>query len=112
GNSFILLFLQQKLFTMETDYAPAHSEIYNWMYNNLLNLGLTEQTTHTVNAVILFLLLVAVLYALDFLLRRILLITLIRVVSKTRTLFDDYLLKNKVLKYFMHIVSIAIVKQF
>ena len=97
---------------METDYAPAHSEIYNWMYNNLLNLGLTEQTTHTVNAVILFLLLVAVLYALDFLLRRILLITLIRVVSKTRTLFDDYLLKNKVLKYFMHIVSIAIVKQF
>src|SRR5690554_760325 len=97
---------------MKIAISPAHSEVYNWMYNNLLNLGLSEQTTHTINAIILFVLLVAVLYALDFLLRRIVLISVVRLVSKTPTLFDDYLLKNKVLKYFMHIISIAIVKQF
>lgn len=91
---------------------PSHSEVYSWMYNNLLNLGLTEQTTHTVNAIILLVLLVAVLYALDFLLRRILLIYAIRLVKRTKGLFDDYLLKNKVLKYFMHIISVTVIKQF
>ena len=90
----------------------SHSEVYSWMYNNLLNLGLTEQTTHTVNAIILLVLLVAVLYALDFLLRRILLISAVRIVARTKGLFDDYLLKNKVLKYFMHIISITVIKQF
>lgn len=97
---------------MKTTFSASHSEVYNWMYNNLSSLGFTEQTTHTINAIILLVLLLLVLYALDFLLRRFLLISLIRLVSKTRSLFDDYLLKNKVLKYFMHIISIAVVRQF
>lgn len=97
---------------MNIAISPDHSDLYNWMFDNLSRMGFSEQTTHTINAISLLILLVIVLYALDFLLRKIVLISITSIVSKTKSLIDDYVVANKVLKYFMHIISIVVIKQF
>src|SRR5690625_7580459 len=97
---------------MNETYLTVHSKVYEWMFNNLSNLGLSEQTTHVFNAVILMVLLVAVLYVIDYIFRRILLITVSKLVSKSKTVFDDYLFKHKVFKYFLHIISITVIRFF
>src|SRR5690625_1184495 len=97
---------------MNETYLTVHSKVYEWMFNNLSNLGLSEQTTHVFNAVILMVLLVAVLYVIDYIFRRILLITVSKLVSKSKTVFDDYLFKHKVFKYFVHIISITVIRFF
>ena len=97
---------------MNETYLTVHSKVYEWMFNNLSSLGLSEQTTHVFNAVILMVLLVAVLYVIDYIFRRILLITVDKLVSKSKTVFDDYLFKHKVFKYFVHIISITVIRFF
>lgn len=97
---------------MNETYLTVHSKVYEWMFNNLSDLGLSEQTTHVFNAVILMVLLVAVLYVIDYIFRRILLITVSKLVSKSKTVFDDYLFKHKVFKYFVHIISITVIRFF
>lgn len=97
---------------MNETYLTVHSKVYEWMFNNLSSLGLSEQTTHVFNAVILMVLLVAVLYVIDYIFRRILLITVSKLVSKSKTVFDDYLFKHKVFKYFVHIISITVIRFF
>lgn len=97
---------------MNETYLTVHSKVYEWMFNNLSNLGLSEQTTHVFNAVILMVLLVAVLYVIDYIFRRILLITVSKLVSKSKTVFDDYLFKHKVFKYLVHIISITVIRFF
>lgn len=82
------------------------------MFENLMGLGFSENATHIINAILLSILLIIVLYAFDFLMRKILLLSITNLISKSKTLFDDYLVKNKVLKYFMHIVTITIIKLF
>ena len=95
---------------MNETYLTVHSKVYEWMFNNLSSLGLSEQTTHVFNAVILMVLLVAVLYVIDYIFRRILLITVGKLVSKSKTVFDDYLFKHKVFKYLVHIISITVIR--
>ena len=97
---------------MNETYLTVHSKVYEWMFNNLSSLGLSEQTTHVFNAVILMVLLVAVLYVIDYIFRRILLITVSKLVSKSKTVFDDYLFKHKVFKYLVHIISITVIRFF
>ena len=97
---------------MNETYLTVHSKVYEWMFNNLSSLGLSEQTTHVFNAVILMVLLVAVLYVIDYIFRRILLITVDKLVSKSKTVFDDYLFKHKVFKYLVHIISITVIRFF
>lgn len=97
---------------MNDTFLAAHSKVYDWMFNNLLNLGLSEQATHVFNAVLLMILLVAILYVIDYMFRRILLITISKLVSKSKTVFDDYLLKHKVFKYFVHIISLTVIRFF
>jgi len=92
--------------------STTHSKVYDWLYDILLNLGFSDQLTHTINALILLILLVMVLYALDYLSRRIFLISVMGLIKKSKTLFDDYLLKHRVLKYFTHIISIIIIRLF
>src|SRR5690606_6962216 len=75
-------------------------------------LGLSEKVAHSINSVLLIIALGLVLYVVDYLFRRVLLIFILKAVRKTKTKFDDFLVQNKVVKYFMHIVTIVIAKQF
>lgn len=97
---------------MDIENMHVQSEVYNWLFEKLLNIGFTEKLAHSVNSVLLLITLAIVLYVIDYLFRKFLLLIIHKAVNKTKTKFDDYLIKNKVVKYFMHIISIIIAKQF
>lgn len=97
---------------MNETTPKIQSEVYNAVFNLLLDLGLTEQAAHTVNAIVLMILFGLVLYAGDYFFRRVLLYFILRAVRKTSTKLDDYLLRNKVVTYFMHIVTVLVAKAF
>ncbi len=88
------------------------SEVYSWLFEKLLNVGLSEKMAHSINSILLLIAVGILLYAVDFLFRKILLLSLIKTIRKTKTKFDDYLLDHKVVKYFIHIVTIVLAKQF
>lgn len=97
---------------MDITNIQVQSEIYTWLFEKLLNSGLSEKAAHSVNSVLLIIFLAIVLYVVDYLSRWILRSIIIRAVRKTKTKFDDFLIANKVVKYFMHIVTIIIAKLF
>ncbi len=97
---------------MDITSTQVQSEVYSWLFEKLLNLGLSEKVAHSINSVLLIIALGLVLYVVDYLFRRVLLIFILKAVRKTKTKFDDFLVQNKVVKYFMHIVTIVIAKQF
>lgn len=92
--------------------TEIQSEVYSWLFEKLLTTGLSEKAIHSINSVLLLIALGAILYVVDFLLRKIFLLFILRAVRKSKTKFDDYLVRHKVIKYFMHIVTIVIAKQF
>lgn len=92
--------------------TEIQSEVYSWLFEKLLTTGLSEKAVHSINSVLLLIALGAILYIVDFLLRKIFLLFILRAVRKSKTKFDDYLVRHKVIKYFMHIVTIVIAKQF
>lgn len=97
---------------MNDSTPKVQSQIYDALFDVLVDLGLSEQIAHTINSILLIFCLGFVLYVVDYLFRRVLLYFIIRAVRKTKTRLDDYLLKNKVIKYFMHIITIVIARQF
>ena len=88
------------------------SGVYDFLYDVLIGWGISESMAHTVNSIILLTCLAGVLYGLDYLLREVLLYFIIRAIRKTNTKFDDYLLKNKVVNFFMHMVTIIVARHF
>lgn len=97
---------------MDTKNIQMQSEVYKWVFEKLLNLGLSEEMAHAVNSILLIIFLAIILYVVDYVSHWILRTIIIRAVRKTKTKFDDYLIENKVIKYFIHIVTIIIAKLF
>jgi len=96
---------------MEVLNDHIQSAIYSFGYNILKNAGLGSETAHYLNSVLLLMVFIAVLYFTDFLLRKILLLLLIKSIRKSKTRIDDFLIHNRVLKYFTHIIPLMIAKQ-
>lgn len=89
----------------------TQSEIYAYGINVLTHFGITTEVAHILNSVILLLIFTIILYIVDFLLRRILMLLLIKSIRKTKTRIDDYLIRNGVLKYATHLVPVLIARQ-
>lgn len=87
------------------------SQIYAYGLTFFKSLGIKTQVAHVLNSVILLLLLTAVLYAIDYILRRILMLLMIKTIRKSKTRIDDFLIHNGVLKYATHLVPILIARQ-
>lgn len=92
--------------------SRLQSEVYSWLFEKLLSTGLSEKFAHAINSVLLLILLAILLYVADIFLRKFFLLFVLKAVRKTRTRFDDFLVRNKVIKYFMHILTIILAKQF
>ena len=87
------------------------SQIYAYGLTFFQSLGIKTQVAHVLNSVILLLLLTAILYAIDYILRRILMLLMIKTIRKSKTRIDDFLIHNGVLKYATHLVPILIARQ-
>lgn len=87
------------------------SQIYAFGLNFFKSLGLSTEFAHILNSVILLLLLTVILYGVDFILRRILMLLLIKTIRRSKTRIDDFLIHNGVLKYLTHLVPLIIARQ-
>lgn len=92
--------------------TEIQGEIYSRLFDKILLLGFSEKISHFINSVIILLGVALVLYIVDFLLRKVLMLFILRAVRKTKTKFDDFLIYNGVVKNLIHLVTIIIAKQF
>lgn len=96
---------------MEVLNDHIQSAIYSFGYNILKNAGLGSEAAHYLNSVLLLFVFIVLLYFTDFLLRKMLLLLLIKSIRKSKTRIDDFLIHNRVLKYFTHIIPLVVAKQ-
>lgn len=96
---------------MEVLNDQIQSAIYSFGYNLLKNAGFNSVASHYINSILLLVVFVALLYFIDFLLRKMLMLLLIKTIRRSKTRIDDFLIHNRVLKYFTHIIPLVIAKQ-
>ncbi len=95
---------------MELITTETRSEIYNFGWNLFVSLGIDEKAAHVLNSILLLLLVASLMYALDFLMRRIFMLLIIKSIRRSKTRIDDFLLRNKVLRYFTHLIPLIIAR--
>lgn len=86
------------------------SDLYNWALELVLKIGLSHYYSYLLTSVLLTITLIGVLYAVDFIIRKVLLMLLMNVIHKSKTQLDDLLIHNKVLQTITHLVPILIAK--
>ncbi|MDN3705610.1 mechanosensitive ion channel [Myroides ceti] len=96
---------------MEIITKNVQSSFYSWSLDLLIDNGVSVQVAHVINSLLLITIVALLLYGVDYLLRRVFMILMIRYIRKSPTRFDDFLIHNKVLKYFCHLIPILIAKQ-
>ena len=96
---------------MELLDENLQSEFYRSTLHFVKQLGLTNFSSAVITTVLLSIALIIILYAVDFLLRKVFLLILTNVIKKSKTKIDDLLIHNKVLQFFTHIVPVLIAKE-
>ncbi len=91
--------------------TELQSNIYNFLFDKIIQLGVGEKLAHGINSIVLLLGVALLLYFIDYFLRRIFQVIVIRLTRKSKTKFDDYIIQNKVLKNLTHFVPLVIAKQ-
>jgi miniconductance mechanosensitive channel len=81
-------------------------EFENLLYNYLLETGITEDSAKYLNMVILLSTTIIVAFLVHYIIRRILLSVFTQLSSKTKSNFDDLLLKNKAPRNIAHIIPL------
>ena len=88
------------------------SEFSYFFYQYFLELGLTEISAKYLNMTALLLIMLIVIVIVDIVIRKFLLNLFTRLSEKTKTHFDDYVVKNKVPRNVAHIIPLLIALEF
>lgn len=80
----------------------------HWIFDFLVDHGLSDSWAGTINMLVLSLLVFIVLFVLDFFLRKIIIGIFNRLSSSSKTHFDDLLVHNKVPRNIAHIIPLAL----
>src|SRR5690606_6800137 len=91
--------------------VDLQSDIYSFVYHLLMKAGLSSQIAHSLNSIILLGLLFVLLYMVDLFIRKLLRITVIKIVRRSKPRYDEVLIQNKVLKYLTQLIPLIIAKQ-
>jgi miniconductance mechanosensitive channel len=81
-------------------------EIYNWAYQLLGYFTIEGTLASYISLVINIILVIAVALLLDYIFKKILIVTLAIIATKTRSSFDDFLVANKTAKYIAHLIPL------
>ncbi len=87
-------------------------EIENLLYQHLVETGITDESAKYINMVVLLSVTVLVAFLIHFIIRKILLSIFTSFTSKTKSNFDDLLIKNKAPRNIAHIVPLIITLKF
>lgn len=88
--------------------SAKSDQLYDYSYKIIKQLGFSEQSTHVLNALSLLIISLIILFCIDFLTRKLLIVVFSNFITKTKTKIDDFLLQNKVLDKLAHVVPILI----
>lgn len=86
-------------------------DIYQKTYNLILFLGGSVKVTHVLTTISLLLVVLLILLIADFVFRKVLKTLFIKIISSSKTIWDDKLLENKVLDDLSHLVLIVFAQQ-
>ena len=87
-------------------------EFSHFFYHYFLKLGLTDLSAKYLNMAVLLLIMLIVIIIVDLVIRKFLLNLFTRLSVKTKTHFDDYVVKNKVPRNVAHIIPMLIALEF
>lgn len=82
------------------------------LYDYLISVGLTDNAAHYLNMLGLLLVLLLIVYLVDFIIRKILVKTFAQFASASKTNFDDLMVSNKVPRNIAHIIPLLIAIEF
>lgn len=91
--------------------AQQTSALYDWTFNLIQNIGLTDRFSHIVASAGLLVVAFLVLFGIDFIIRAIFNSILTKIIKKTKTNWDDFLLRNKVLDHLSRLILIIVAQQ-
>lgn len=91
--------------------TTSPGKIYQWTFQFLDTIGLTEQLTHGLTAIILLLAVALLLITVHRLFTKLLRKTFIRLIRRTKTNWDDYLIHNKVIHSFTRLLLVILAQQ-
>lgn len=97
--------------TLSTITTEQVNSVYQWLFNEIANLGLGTQINHIFTSVILLIAISIVLFTADYVFRRILKRIFIKIIRKSKNRWDDLLLHNKVIDDLSHLSLILIAQQ-
>lgn len=86
--------------------------IKHLLYDYLVSVGLTESTSKYLNMIALLIVLLIIVFIIDFITRKILLTIFSNFARKSKTNFDDILVKNKAPRNIAHIIPLLIALEF
>lgn len=84
-------------------------EIFNWPYIILKDLSFSDGNASYISLFINIVLLISIAYILDIICKKTLIAILALLAARTKSSFDDFLVKNKTAKYFAHLIPLLLV---
>ena len=84
-------------------------KIFNWAYNIFKSLDFSDALASYLNLAINIFVLIIVAYVLDYLFKKLFIILLAIVATRTKSSFDDFLVANKTAKYLAHLVPLLFI---
>jgi miniconductance mechanosensitive channel len=81
------------------------------LYDYIVTIGLSENTARYVNMAVLLIILLIIVFTVDFVIRKIIRSLFTKFATKTKTNFDNLLLRNKVPRNMAHIIPLIIALQ-
>ena len=100
--------MKQNLVNITVLDTVKSSGVYNYSHNYIKSFGFSEQGSHILNSALLLIGVIIILLLIDWLTRKIVLSIFEKIILKTTTKLDDYLLKNKVLDNLAHLIPIVV----
>ena len=82
------------------------------IYDYFISLGISDDVATYLNMVVLALVLLIVIFCIDFIIRKVLIGVFSQFASRSKTNFDDFLVKNKVPRNIAHIIPLLIALEF
>jgi miniconductance mechanosensitive channel len=86
-------------------------KLKHFLYDYIVTIGFSEEAAKYVNMAVLLLILLIIVFTIDFVIRKIIRNVFTKVANKTKTNFDNLLLKNKVPRNMAHIIPLIIALQ-
>ncbi|NGM64929.1 mechanosensitive ion channel [Sphingobacterium sp. SGR-19] len=91
--------------------AQQTSALYDWTFDFIQNAGLSDKLAHIVTSASLLVIAFGILYIVNFIISAIFNSVLTKVIKKTKTSWDDFLLNNKVLNKLSLLILVIIAQQ-